>query len=209
LQVEHPVTEQITGLDLVKEQIKIAQGEPLSFSQEDLKISGHALELRVYAEDPANNFLPDIGTLTTYKRPQGLGVRVDDGFEEGMEIPIYYDPMIAKLVTFGKNRQEAIEKMLRAIDEYQITGIETTLPFGRFVMEHEAFRSGNFDTKFVPTYFTDPSVLKKEAGSEEEEIAAVLAAVFAGQAKQASVSEPAQATAPITGVSEWRRNRLK
>jgi acetyl-CoA carboxylase biotin carboxylase subunit len=99
LQVEHPVTEQITGLDLVKEQIKIAQGEPLSFSQQDLKITGHAMELRVYAEDPRNNFLPDIGKLTTYKRPQGPGVRVDDGFEEGMEIPIYYDPMIAKLVT--------------------------------------------------------------------------------------------------------------
>ncbi|MGV3641414.1 MAG: acetyl-CoA carboxylase biotin carboxylase subunit, partial [Adhaeribacter sp.] len=97
LQVEHPVTELITGLDLVKEQIKIAQGEALSFTQQDLSITGHAMELRVYAEDPANNFLPDIGKLSTYKRPQGPGVRVDDGFEEGMEIPIYYDPMIAKL----------------------------------------------------------------------------------------------------------------
>ncbi|RYD73068.1 MAG: acetyl-CoA carboxylase biotin carboxylase subunit, partial [Sphingobacteriales bacterium] len=103
LQVEHPVTELITGIDLVKEQIKIASGEALSFNQEDLKINGHAVELRVYAEDPNNNFLPDIGTLQTYKTPKGNGVRVDDGFEQGMEIPIYYDPMIAKLITFGKD----------------------------------------------------------------------------------------------------------
>ncbi|RNI27688.1 acetyl-CoA carboxylase biotin carboxylase subunit [Rufibacter immobilis] len=208
LQVEHPVTEQITGLDLVKEQILVAQGAPLSFAQEDLTINGHALELRVYAEDPTNNFLPDIGTLTTYKRPQGLGVRVDDGFEEGMEIPIYYDPMIAKLVTFGKDRQEAIDKMIRAIDEYQITGIETTLPFGRFVMEHEAFRSGNFDTKFINRYFQDPSVLKPSPAPEEEEIAAVLAALFAGKAKK-TTSTPSAAVTPTGGMSDWRKNRMK
>ncbi|AKQ45595.1 biotin carboxylase [Rufibacter radiotolerans] len=206
LQVEHPVTEQITGLDLVKEQIKIAQGAPLSFAQEDLIITGHAMELRVYAEDPTNNFLPDIGTLTTYKRPQGPGVRVDDGFEEGMEIPIYYDPMIAKLVTFGKDREEAIEKMIRAIDEYKITGIETTLPFGRFVMEHEAFRSGNFDTKFIDRYFKDPSVLKQASTTDEEEIAAVLAGLFASQTKQASA--PQETTSSVNGSSGWRKNRL-
>ncbi|MFB9862116.1 acetyl-CoA carboxylase biotin carboxylase subunit [Rufibacter immobilis] len=209
LQVEHPVTEQITGLDLVKEQILVAQGAPLSFAQEDLTINGHALELRVYAEDPTNNFLPDIGTLTTYKRPQGLGVRVDDGFEEGMEIPIYYDPMIAKLVTFGKDRQEAIDKMIRAIDEYQITGIETTLPFGRFVMEHEAFRSGNFDTKFINRYFQDPSVLKPSPAPEEEEIAAVLAALFAGKAKKTTFTPSAAAVTPTGGMSDWRKNRMK
>ena len=176
LQVEHPVTEQITGLDLVKEQIKIAEGEPLAYKQEDLKINGHSLELRVYAEDPKNNFLPDIGKLVQYKRPQGLGIRVDDGFEEGMEIPIYYDPMIAKLVSFGKDRQEAIEKMLRAIDEYQITGIQTTLPFGTFVLNHEAFISGNFDTKFIERYYTPEMLATKETDSEKE-IAAALAAI--------------------------------
>jgi acetyl-CoA carboxylase, biotin carboxylase subunit len=207
LQVEHPVTEQITGLDLVKEQIMVALGAPLSFSQEDLFITGHAMELRVYAEDPTNNFLPDIGTLTTYKRPQGPGVRVDDGFEEGMEIPIYYDPMIAKLVTYGKNRQEAIEKMIRAIDEYQITGIETTLPFGRFVMEHEAFRSGNFDTKFIERYFKDPSVLKQPSSPEEEEIGAVLAGLFASQTKKAAAPLQEAATSSPKG-SAWRKNRL-
>ncbi|QHL86325.1 acetyl-CoA carboxylase biotin carboxylase subunit [Nibribacter ruber] len=209
LQVEHPVTEQITGLDLVKEQIKVAQGERLSFTQEDLTITGHAMELRVYAEDPTNNFLPDIGTLTTYKRPQGLGVRVDDGFEEGMEIPIYYDPMIAKLVTYGKDRQEAIEKMIRAIEEYQITGIETTLPFGKFVMEHEAFRSGDFDTKFINRYFTDPSVLKPQPNPDEEELAAVLAALFSGQAKTAQTAAAPVSAESKNGMSDWRKNRLK
>ena len=137
------------------------RGEPISFKQEDLEIKGHAIELRVYAEDPANNFLPDIGTLQTYVTPKGPGVRVDDGFEQGMEIPIYYDPMIAKLITYGKDRTEAIERMVRAIDEYDITGITTTLGFGKFVMQHEAFTSGNFDTHFVKKYFT-PEVLQRQ-----------------------------------------------
>lgn len=154
LQVEHPVTEMITGKDLVKEQILIAEGHPLSFAQEDLKIHGHAVEVRVYAEDPKNNFLPDIGNLQTYIRPQGAGVRVDDGFEQGMDIPIYYDPMIAKLITHADSRELAVDRMIRAIEEYYITGIETTLGFCKFVMQHEAFRSGNFDTKFVEKYFT-------------------------------------------------------
>ncbi|MEJ8755380.1 acetyl-CoA carboxylase biotin carboxylase subunit [Pontibacter sp. H259] len=203
LQVEHPVTEQITGLDLVREQIMVAQGNPLAFAQEDLTINGHALELRVYAEDPANNFLPDIGRLETYKRPQGLGVRVDDGFEQGMDIPIYYDPMIAKLVTFGKDRQEAIEKMLRAIDEYQITGIETTLPFGKFVLQHEAFVSGNFDTKFIERYFT-PDVLKPEATEAEESIAVALAALLM-QKQKPTIAD--SATTQSISTSNWRKNR--
>ena len=138
LQVEHPVTELITGLDLVKEMIRIADGEKLPFTQDDFKILGHAVEVRVYAEDPANNFLPDIGKLHTYKIPQGPGVRVDDGMEEGMEIPIYYDPMIAKLITHGKDRTEAIDRMIRAIDDYQITGVQTTLSFCRFALDHAA-----------------------------------------------------------------------
>lgn len=149
LQVEHPVTENITGLDLVKEQIRIANGEKLSFRQEDLKMKGHSIEIRVCAEDPANNFLPDIGTLESYVIPQGPGVRVDDAYAEGMEIPIYYDPLIAKLIVFGKDRKEAIERMIRAIDDYRITGVNTTLGFCRFVMGHEAFVSGKFDTHFV------------------------------------------------------------
>ena len=173
LQVEHPVTEMITGVDLVEQQIKIARGEKLSFVQEELKISGHALELRVYAEDPLNNFSPSIGFLETYITPKGSQVRVDDGFEEGMEIPIYYDPMIAKLITYGKNREESIELMKQAISDYQIKGIETTLSFGKFVCEHEAFISGNFDTHFVKKYYT-PEQLESEY-KREAEIAAKLA----------------------------------
>lgn len=204
LQVEHPVTEQITGLDLVKEQILVAEGHPLSFKQEDLSINGHSLELRVYAEDPANNFLPDIGKLETYKRPQGLGVRVDDGFEQGMDIPIYYDPMIAKLVTYGKDRRDAIEKMLRAIDEYQITGIQTTLPFGKYVLQHEAFVSGNFDTKFIERYFK-PEDLDTAPDEGAEEIAAALAAMLLQKRKPAASAIAGNSDS----ASNWRKNRLK
>ena len=205
LQVEHPVTELITGLDLVKEQIKVAQGELLSFVQSDLKILGHALELRVYAEDPKNNFLPDIGQLKTYKRPQGLGIRVDDGFEEGMEISIYYDPMIAKLVTFGANRQEAIAHMIRAIDEYQITGIENTLAFGKFVMQHEAFRSGNFNTKFIELYFK-PEYFNPTLAEEESELAAVLAAYLFENSKPKRASAEAS-DSHNNSLSNWNKNR--
>ncbi|MEL7270954.1 MAG: acetyl-CoA carboxylase biotin carboxylase subunit [Bacteroidota bacterium] len=154
LQVEHPVSELITGIDLVEQQIKVARGEKLSFTQEDLKIQGHALEIRVYAEDPMEDFLPSIGTLSTYKRPEGEGIRLDDGFEEGMEVPIYYDPMIAKLITYGASRDEAIQKMISAIDSYHIEGIETTLSFGKYVCQHPAFISGDFDTHFVKKYWS-------------------------------------------------------
>ncbi|TFF37345.1 acetyl-CoA carboxylase biotin carboxylase subunit [Mucilaginibacter psychrotolerans] len=199
LQVEHPVTEFITGIDLVKEQIKIARGEAISFKQEDLEIKGHAMELRVYAEDPANNFMPDIGTLETYVTPKGPGVRVDDGFEQGMEIPIYYDPMIAKLITYGKDRAEAIERMVRAIDEYHITGITTTLPFGKFVMQHEAFTTGQFDTHFVEKYFTPESL---DTDIEEEALIAALV-----MEKLLGAGNVVLVESNGGGVSNWVRNR--
>lgn len=202
LQVEHPVTELITNIDLVKEQIKIAQGQKLSFTQEDLKIIGHAIELRVYAEDPKTNFLPDIGVLISYKTPKGIGVRVDDGFEQGMDIPIYYDPMIAKLIVYGSDRAEAIERMIRAIAEYEITGIETTLPFGNFVMKHQAFRSGNFDTQFVEKYF------KPDLLDEYDELEAMMAAVmgaklFNDSARKFKVGEIRRQ------ASNWAKNRRR
>jgi acetyl-CoA carboxylase biotin carboxylase subunit len=199
LQVEHPVTELITGIDLVKEQIRIARGEAISFRQEDLEIRGHAVELRVYAEDPENNFLPDIGTLQTYVTPKGPGVRVDDGFEQGMEIPIYYDPMIAKLVTYGKDRAEAIERMIRAIDEYQITGITTTLAFGKLVMQHHAFASGNFDTHFVKKYFA-PGTLK--TGNDDEAMIAALIMEQLLSRQTIAVTDSVAGT-----VSNWEKNR--
>jgi acetyl-CoA carboxylase biotin carboxylase subunit len=201
LQVEHPVTEMITGKDLVKEQIRVAMGYPLSFSQDELTINGHSVEVRVYAEDPANNFLPDIGRLTTYVPPKGPGVRVDDGFEEGMDIPIYYDPMIAKLVTHGATREEAIARMLRAIDDYRITGVTTTLPFCSFVLKHPAFVSGKFDTHFVKSYFT-PEVLNNSS-EDEEVIAALTAALVSSSGKSVHKVDDQPATR-----SSWKANRL-
>ena len=157
------------------------------------------MEVRVYAEDSKNNFLPDIGTLSKYKRPSGIGVRVDDGFEQGMEIPIYYDPMISKLITYGKDRSESIERMKRAISDYQITGIQTTLEFGAFVMGHEAFTSGNFDTHFVKKYFEPRCLIS--ANDKEQMIAAWFASRFVKEKKQISIDVPS------SEKSKWKQNR--
>jgi acetyl-CoA carboxylase biotin carboxylase subunit len=173
LQVEHPVTELITGTDLVELQIRVARGEALTIKQEDLQIRGHALELRVYAEDPMNDFLPSVGHLDVYQLPVGEGIRVDNGFEQGMDVPIYYDPMLAKLITYGQTREEAIQLMIKAIEDYQVEGVLTTLPFGKFVFEHDAFRSGKFDTHFVKKYY-NADVLKNQM-AQEAEIAALVA----------------------------------
>lgn len=174
LQVEHCVTEMITGVDLVKEQINVARGQKLSITQEDLRINGHSIELRVCAEDPMNNFLPDTGKLEMYLPPKGPGVRVDDGYEQGQDIPIYYDPMIAKLVVHAATRDEAIERLCRAIDEYHIQGLQTTLSFGKWAVRTEPFRSGNFDTKFIDKYFKPEYLLQED--TEAEEVAALLSA---------------------------------
>lgn len=202
LQVEHPVTEMITGLDLVKLQIKIAEGEKLPFTQDQLTIHGHAIEVRVCAEDPTNNFLPDIGTLQTYRRPQGHGVRVDDGFEEGMTIPVQYDPLLAKLIVYAETRELAMYKMVRAITDYEITGVATTLGFGAFVMKHEAFRSGNFNTRFIENYFK-PEYLQQQADEEVEKVVAALAVTLSAQANSSATS---QVLARPT--SKWKKNRV-
>ena len=201
LQVEHPVTEMITGLDLVKLQIRVAEGEKLPFTQDDLKINGHAIEVRVYAEDPANNFLPDIGRLTTYRPPQGPGMRVDDGFEEGMDIPIHYDPMIAKLITHGATREEAINRMERAIDDYAISGVETTLGFCSFTMGHEAFRSGTYDTHFVRDHYR-PELLDGQDPEEMAAAAAVAAGLFEGRNQR-----PTLTGTGASAVSAWKLKR--
>lgn len=206
LQVEHPVTEMITGIDLVKEQINIARGLPLSFKQEDLEIRGHAIEVRVYAEDPSNNFLPDIGKFSGYKTPKGPGIRLDDGFEEGMEIPIYYDPMISKLIAYGKDRKEAIQRMIRAIDEYTITGVTTTLPFCKFVMNHPAFVSGNFDTHFVKNYFNPDSV--SEVNEEEACIAALFSVDILTNTMSSDLNRTIHQQKHLP-ASNWKINRLK
>jgi acetyl-CoA carboxylase, biotin carboxylase subunit len=201
LQVEHPVTEMITGIDLVEQQINIARGEKIAFTQEDLKINGHAIELRVYAEDPQNNFMPDIGNLEVYRIPAGEGIRVDDGFDEGMDIPIYYDPMIAKLVAHGTNRADAIQKLKKAISDYKIVGVKTTLPFGTFVLNHSAFTTGNFDTKFVENYF-HPNEINKE----EVLLATLLAAQLFDKRDHTYLTEE---TGNVCETSNWRTNRTE
>ena len=197
LQVEHPVTEYITGIDLVKEQINVAMGKKLSFTQEDLAIRGHAIEVRVYAEDPRNNFLPDIGKLSIYRPPKGHGIRVDDGYEEGMDIPIYYDPMIAKLITYGADREEARMRMLNAIAEYRISGVANTLDFCRFALEHNDFISGKFDTHFVSRNYHPGKLV----GTADEELGALVAlevALKSGTPKRS-------AERPEGGKSNWRK----
>ncbi len=198
LQVEHPVTEFITGLDLVEQQVKIARGEKLEFTQEDLTITGHALEVRVYAEDPLENFMPSIGTLSTYKTPTGKGIRVDDGFEEGMTVPMFYDPMIAKLITYGKTRDEAIQLMITAINDYKVEGVATTLSFGKFVCEHDAFTSGNFNTHFVKNHY-NPEELKAKY-TEEEHIAALVGL-------QLYLKDKDMLKVPKRAAVDWKKNR--
>lgn len=166
LQVEHPVTEMITGLDLVEQQIKVARGEVLDIKQEDLKINGHSIEVRVYAEDPENDFLPDLGKLDYYVKPSGLGVRVDDGYDQGMGIALEYDSMIAKLIVHGKDRDEAIEKMIQAITDYKINGFATTLGFCRFAVDHPEFRNGRFTINFVNEHYASPDQLKTEISEQ-------------------------------------------
>jgi acetyl-CoA carboxylase, biotin carboxylase subunit len=204
LQVEHPVSEIICGLDLVKEQIKVAMDLPLSFTQNDLKINGHSIELRVCAEDPMNNFLPDIGKLVRYEKPNGTGVRVDDAYEQGMDIPIYYDPMIAKLIVHGATREEAMDRLCRAIDEYKITGIQTTLQFGKWVVQHPEFRKGNITTNFIAQYFK-PEYLKT-TDEKEANMAALVAAHFF-DTKTANASNTTPAAALTTDKHEWRKRR--
>lgn len=155
LQVEHPITERVTGVDLVKEQIRVADGQPLSFTQDDLSQFGHAVECRIYAEDPDNGFMPSPGIIRHISEPTGLGVRTDGYVYEGYEIPIYYDPMITKLITWGRNRDEAIDRMKRALFEYKITGVKNTIKFLERIMDMPDFRQGNYDTHFIDKYASE------------------------------------------------------
>jgi len=206
LQVEHPVTEMITGVDLVKEQIKIAQGKALTLTKNDLKINGHAIELRIYAEDPANGFLPDIGTLQTYKLPEGPGIRVDSGYAAGMEVSVYYDPMIAKLIVWGNTREEAMKRMKRAIDEYEITGIQSTLSFGKFVINHPVFQQGLYNTGFVESYFNNGAVYNGD--EEEAKVAAILMSYLFSEKESITGNVNSSVLNGQNGsTSNWKRNR--
>ena len=206
LQVEHPVTELVTGLDLVREQIRVASGLPLSFTQEEVTWTGHAVECRVYAEDPEQNFMPSPGRITRLRLPTGPGVRDDGGVYEGAEVSIHYDPMISKLATWGRTRREAIERMRRALGEYTVAGIKTTLPFFREVMRDEEFVAGRLDTGFISRFnerrAADTSNDAPTPGEEtaRRDIAAIAAALL--------YSEPARngsrPHAPATPPSRWK-----
>ncbi|MEM1054429.1 MAG: acetyl-CoA carboxylase biotin carboxylase subunit [Bacteroidota bacterium] len=200
LQVEHPVTEWITGLDLVAEQIRIAKGEALGYAQEDLAIHGHSVECRVYAENVKAGFLPDPGPLHRHRIPTGPGVRVDSGVTEGDTVPIHYDPMISKLTTWASTREAAIERMDRALGEYEITGVHTTIPFCRFVMSHEAFRAGGFDTGFVGQHFAPEEL----APSPNEALVAAVGALLRSPDRQTASRE---GTAPVEGNGLWVQRR--
>ena len=182
LQVEHPVTELVTGIDLVREQIRVAAGEALSFVQEDVRLSGHAIECRVYAEDPENDFLPSPGKITRLRVPHGPGVRDDGGVYEGAEVSIYYDPMISKFAVYGRDRREAIDRMRRALLEYEIEGIKTTLPFFREVLMDAEFIEGKLDTGFI-SRFLQRRVLRNPERTVAD-IAAIAAACSLAQQPQ-------------------------
>ncbi len=200
LQVEHCVTEEITGVDLVKLQIQAAAGEELSLAQKDLKIRGHAIELRVCAEDPLNDFLPDNGRLDVYKPAKGPGIRVDDGFEEGLDIPIYYDSMIAKLIAYADDRTAAIARLRRAVDEFQILGIKNTLEFGKWAVDQPAFRKGQYDTAFIEKYY-DPQKMQTD---ENDEAAAILAAYLYNKSTISRISSSGERQKP---TSQWKKKR--
>jgi acetyl-CoA carboxylase biotin carboxylase subunit len=180
LQVEHPVTELITGLDLVKEQISVAAGNNLSFKQSDLKINGHAIECRIYAEDPSNNFLPSTGTLIRYIPPSGPGVRVDSGFDSGSQITVHYDPLISKLVSWSDTRESAISRMLRALSEYVIGGLITNVSFLKIIIDHPSFRKGEFDINFLNDEFMQNlmSLADIKYIKEIERVSAIFAAIL-------------------------------
>ncbi len=202
LQVEHPVTEMRTGIDLVQQQLRVAMGERLSFTQDDIKFRGHAIECRIYAEDPWNNFLPSTGTITHLRPSQGVGIREDRGVDQGGEISVYYDPMISKLIAHGATREEARKKLLRALQEYEILGVQTNIAFNRFVLNHPAFITGKFDTNFVSDHFK-VDLLERPDGSEER-IAAIVVALLESRKGIPTQSKPAG----DSPSSKWKTKRF-
>ena len=207
LQVEHPVTEWVTGVDLVAEQLRVAQGEELGYTTDDLSINGHAVESRIYAEDPASNFLPDPGPLKRHAAPSGFGVRVDAGVEEGGEVLIHYDPMISKLTTWGRDRTAALDRMGRALDEYEVAGMATTIPFCRFAMQHDGFRDGDFTTHFVDEEF-DSSALEVD-DPERDALAALAATLYYRQTQEEDAPTITSGGDGAGGLSPWRRRRRR
>jgi len=200
------VTELVTGIDLVREQITVAAGAPLSFEQNEVHWTGHAIECRVYAEDPENNFFPSPGTITFLQSPGGPGIRDDSGVRSGSEVSIHYDPMISKLAAWGRTRAEAIDRLRRALDEYRIAGIKTTLPFFRQIVRDEEFIAGHLDTGFISRFNERREAASKskpgETGKEKAKLQdmALIAAALAYERRQHVSALPAQ-----DEMSNWKR----
>jgi acetyl/propionyl-CoA carboxylase alpha subunit len=196
LQVEHPVTEMVTGIDLAVEQIRIAAAERLSFSQDDIAIRGHAIECRIYAEDPSSGFLPSTGTISTYQEPAGPGVRVDSGVYEGAEISVYYDPLISKLLAYGKDRAQATARMLRALEEYRISGVATNIDFHKAILRHPEFIAGHLSTHFIDMHYQ----LSDECPEKLAETAALASALMEHQSRNKSK----MAAGKKSSISKWK-----
>ncbi|HKI53192.1 MAG TPA: acetyl-CoA carboxylase biotin carboxylase subunit [Anaerolineales bacterium] len=206
LQVEHPVTEMVTGIDIVKEQIRIARGRALTYTQEDVKFNGHAIECRINAEDPYNGFMPSTGRITHSLLPTGPGVRVDTGVYPGFEITPFYDPMIAKLIVWGETRAQAILRMRRALEEYRIVGVNTNIPFHQTMMDSHRFMGGQYDTRFVEERFSMEGA--EEYRKRYAEVAAIFAALVAHQSTERSaqiVQRNERDTSNWKWVGRWER----
>ncbi|MFN2394962.1 MAG: acetyl-CoA carboxylase biotin carboxylase subunit [Bacteroidales bacterium] len=205
LQVEHPITERVVGIDLVKEQIRIASGEKLSYKQEDLKQNGHAIECRVYAEDAANNFMPAPGKVTHITIPYGVGVRVDGYVYEGFEIPIYYDPLIAKLIVWGRDRKDAVERTIRALQEFKIAGVKNSLNFLENIMTAPDFVNGNYTTHFIDENIKH--LMKHEAGCDDDCEDMVIIAAFLEYIYRIRKASPKEMTALKNNWKDYSRIR--
>lgn len=207
LQVEHPVTELVTGFDLVKLQIQIAEGKPIPFKQSEVNFNGHAIECRIYAEDAFNNFLPSTGKINIINSPEGPGVRLDSGINSGSEISMYYDPLIGKLISWAGTRDECIQRMHRALQEYKVSGIQTTIPFCSRVMEHPDYAGGHFDTHFIDTHWEE---MKRKIKSEKEKAhLAALAIAFYREQEKHNIAGISTNYKSANHSSKWKLRRVK
>ena len=204
IQVEHPITELVTGVDLVKAQIEVAAGQPLSLQQKDIQQRGWAIECRIYAEDPARDFLPSPGKIEILRTPGGNGIRDDSGVYEGWEVPIYYDPLISKLCAYGRTREEAIQRMLRALQEYTIEGIVTNIPFHRWALKHPRFLAGDLDTGFIPQEFHGLPFDEDHLHREVILAAAALSAYHKDQALARTTPQGSSGRMSAWRASGWR-----
>ncbi len=203
VQVEHAITEAVTGIDIVKAMIRVAAGEPLGIAQEDVKLTGHAIEARIYAEDPEKGFLPSPGQVVVYRPAGGIGVRVDSGVYQGARVTPHYDPMVAKLITWGTDRSEAIDRMKRALSEFVVKGIKTSIPFHRVVMRHPAFLSGKYDTGFVDEHMGG-GMGEPEAPGDERRVALMLAAIAAYQRDKTRAERALSSVTSGADATPWK-----